>query len=198
MRHKVLAAGALGCASVLAPGVASATDLTGVPNYKQSMTNICWATAVQIVAKKIAGSALTQCQYVNAGKTSTTCPNLGGTGDDITRALNFGGVSTPSVQSAPSVSSATYAAEISAGYPTLFNIGWTGGGYHQVVGFGYNSSSTWVSIVKIGYQSGNPNAWPPATGSYIEYRAWSNFLSNSEYEVTNMRYNLRVGGGGGK
>lgn len=195
-RRRIAVGGAIAATAVPALPVV-AGDLVGVPTYKQSMSNICWATAVQIVSKKITNVERTQCEYVNAGKQVGTCPNDGGSGDDIVRALNLGGVTPGTVVQAPYVGFNQFKSEIDAGFPTLFNIGWKSGGYHQIVGMGYAnvSGKDWAKSVKIQLASGtNPNAWPPPSGSVYEYREFWNFLDNSSYWVTNMRYNLRAGG----
>lgn len=196
-KFKGIVVGGLLCATVVPSSRAMAGDLAGVPAYNQTQSNICWATAVQIVAKKIVNTNRTQCQYVNSGKQVSNCPNLGGSTDDIHRALTSGGLTTGSVVSPPSLYFSTFRTEIDAGYPVIFNIGYHTGSYHQIVGMGHQTlpnGQNWAKSIFIQWVAGDPNAFPPPEGSRTEYREWSNFLNNSSYWVTNMRYNFRPGG----
>lgn len=129
--------------------------LPGVLNFtmqQQAQSQWCWAaTATSTSLFYSATSAWTQCTVVNSTLGQTICCNTPWFGNCnkpwyIDRALSTTGNLNYMVSS--QITMAQVKAEIDAGHPLGARIGWSGGGGHAVVIYGYMTvlNTIWLCI----------------------------------------------------
>jgi len=116
----------------------------------QQQTQWCWAaTSVSVAKYYRSWSTWTQCGMVNAEKgQSTCCTNGSSDACNQPHVLNAP-LSRAQVLDHMVSATVTYAelrAEIAAGRPVAWRIGWSGGGGHFAVIEGYRVGSQWVAV----------------------------------------------------
>ncbi|WP_256816759.1 papain-like cysteine protease family protein [Cytobacillus sp. Bac17] len=183
IRNQIILAVVL-CFSLIAANPTHAAEKKlSLTVYSQDKSNWCWAAAGQSVIRYVKGTVKTQCQLYMWGKGYSSCStnetgsistqfsnmfkemNFNYTGDVISSASTFSGVIS----------------QINLGRPMIARMGWTSGGGHFAVIYGYDDGSTdYINWTDINYGG----------TSYYKKTTYSYFKSNSSWDWTHTRYNI--------
>lgn len=124
-RLKASVVGLLGLVLLLTPAIASADIALPIPDHMQGQNQWCWVAATQIIVEYHTGTRHSQCQYHQWGKGASDCPNaVGAFSDDMTRAMEAGGLAASGRVTSGPVSFAIVQNETNAGRPLLIRAGW--------------------------------------------------------------------------
>ncbi|MCS0604410.1 C39 family peptidase [Streptomyces sp. LP11] len=162
---------------------ASAAGTKNVLNFteqEQSKDNWCWAaTGASIAAYK--GHSVSQNSFCNAAfgrSQDSTCPNNQATlGNDQT-AYRWLGM-TPGTYITGTVNYAKLQSEIDSDRPVQTRIGWSSGGGHMEVLYGYDTSTNYVYW-------GDP--WPD--DYRYNWATYSYYRDNSDFTWTHTLYGI--------
>jgi hypothetical protein len=164
---------------------AASQSLTGarqlnITMQEQQKSNWCWAASGNTIAT-FYGRTYSQNQFCNAafGRTQGyDCPNWQATLGDVQNGLSWMGID-PGRYVNGWLYYSTVQTEINSGRPVETRIGWTSGGGHMNVLYGYDTSKNWLYW-------GDP--WP----SNYRYN-WGDFdwyVSNSSFNWTHSLYGI--------
>jgi len=148
--------------AIIVFGSLISADVTlNVPEKIQEYSEWCWAGSTQAVIFYY-GSTPNQCEIANYAWSSTRCCSVTGdfyakikgcnkanwffgTDGSVEGILNNWGIGTTTTEDILSWN--TCVQELDAGQPFVFRFGWTGGGGHFLVGYGYISTGSYLKYM---------------------------------------------------
>lgn len=166
---------------VATTGTAQAAAYDDINMQKQEKTQWCWDASGNTIASWW-GYNYSQTDFCNLAHNATgvSCDNQPATLGDMAGAwqgMGFGntgqGVSSP-------LSFSETSNEVNAGRPMAVRIGWTSGGGHMNVIYGYDESNNTIGV-------GDP--WPD-TQTYTWWN-YNDYVSNSSFKWTHSRERIQ-------
>ncbi|GGX85730.1 papain-like cysteine protease family protein [Streptomyces hiroshimensis] len=178
-RLTVVSALALTAAGLLvaAAGTAQAGAYDDINMQKQEKTQWCWDASGNTIAAYW-GYNYTQTQFCDLAHAATgvSCANQPATLGDMAGAWGRMGFSNTGTGVSSSLSFNEVSNEVNAGRPMGVRIGWTSGGGHMNVVYGYDESDNTIGV-------GDP--WPD-TQTYTWWK-YADYVSNSSFKWTHSR-----------
>ncbi|QKW05856.1 C39 family peptidase [Streptomyces sp. NA04227] len=167
------------------PGSAPAASLRaanrlGITMQAQEKDNWCWAASGNTIAD-FYGHDYSQNTFCNAAfgrSTGTECPNNQATLGDVQNAFDWAGIGSGSYVGYP-LNYSTVQSEINAGRPVETRIGWTSGGGHMHVVYGFDTANNWVYW-------GDP--WPSSDRYNWASHSW--YVDNNTFDWTHSLYRI--------
>ncbi|MHA6480802.1 papain-like cysteine protease family protein [Paenibacillus sp. strain BS8-2] len=152
-----------------------AGNIANYPAHQQGYSNWCWAASSTSILDyyDIVG---TQCGIVQIGNNSKNCPNVTGSVYDAQDALDHFGVSSDYYNG--SLSWSNIQDQIDSGLPIYVSWGWTAGGGHAVVIYGYSNSGSYVNYMDPATGTKTSMTLTSFTGGSSSDRIWRWGLNN--------------------
>ncbi|AJE86327.1 MULTISPECIES: papain-like cysteine protease family protein [Streptomyces] len=163
-----------------APAAAAASNQLGITMQAQEQDNWCWAASGNTIADYY-GHDYSQNTFCNAAfgrATDSSCPNSQATLGDVQNAFDWAGINSGSYVSGW-LNYATVQSEINADRPVETRIGWTSGGGHMHVIYGFDTASSLVYW-------GDP--WPSSDRYNWASHSW--YTSNNSFDWTHSLYRI--------
>ncbi|MYW00905.1 papain-like cysteine protease family protein [Streptomyces sp. SID3343] len=168
---------------ILAPaGTARAErNYDDITMLKQEKTQWCWV-ASGLTISKYQGYGTTQTDFCNRSarrNSGLSCNNQPATLGDMANAWSDLGMSKTGTGLNSAASFAQVGTDVKAARPIGARIGWTSGGGHMNVVYGYDTANTTIAV-------GDP--WPDTT----TYTWWNynDYVSNSSFKWTHSRIGI--------
>lgn len=146
--------------------------------YKQEKTQWCWVASGLTIAK-FQGYGSTQADFCTRAKPYYGCDNQPATLDDMARAWGSLGMAHTGSGLASAASFNQVYTDVKAARPLGARIGWTSGGGHMNVIYGFDTSNNTIGVA---------DPWPDTT----TYTWWnySDYVSNSSFKWTHSRIGI--------
>ncbi|MEW1909923.1 papain-like cysteine protease family protein [Kitasatospora sp. NPDC085895] len=156
------------------------TKTLAIGMQKQVRTQWCWDASGVTIANYW-GRSTTQEEFCRLAARGTwvNCNNQPATLEDMANGLAGLGLSTSGRSLYRSASFAETTAEIAGGRPFAVRIGWTSGGGHMNVIYGYDSTSNMIAV-------GDP--WP-STQTYTWWN-YNTYVNNNSFQWTHSRIGI--------
>ncbi|MFI5534088.1 papain-like cysteine protease family protein [Kitasatospora sp. NPDC051853] len=175
------AATALAVTVLLAAGGSPAHAEAGqdsITMLKQEKTQWCWDASGLTIAK-FHGLGSTQTDFCNRANPYYGCNNQPATLEDMARGWNSLGMTrTGSGLSSAATFEQVYT-DVKAARPIGARIGWSSGGGHMNVVYGFDTSKTTIAVA---------DPWPD-TATYTWWN-YSDYVSNSSFKWTHSRIGI--------
>ncbi|MFI9006097.1 papain-like cysteine protease family protein [Actinosynnema sp. NPDC053489] len=175
------AAVALTASAVLTAGVGTAhaegayDDITML---KQEKTQWCWVASGLTIAK-FQGYGSTQADFCTRAQPYYGCNNQPATLDDMAKGWSSLGMGHPGTGLSSAATFSQISTDVKAARPLGARIGWTSGGGHMNVIYGYDTSNNTIAV-------GDP--WPD-TATYTWWN-YNDYVSNNSFKWTHSRINI--------
>ena len=146
--------------------------------YKQEKTQWCWVASGLTIAK-YHGHGSTQADFCTRAQPYYGCNNQPATLDDMARAWGSLGMAHTGSGLGSAASFNQVYTDVKAARPLGARIGWTSGGGHMNVIYGYDTSNNTIGVA---------DPWPDTT----TYTWWnySDYVSNSSFKWTHSRIGI--------
>jgi hypothetical protein len=164
---------------LVAAGVAQAeAGYDDIATYKQEKTQWCWVASGLTIAK-FQGFDSTQADFCTRAQPYYGCNNQPATLEDMAKGwASLGMAHTGSGLSSAATFNQVYT-DVKAARPLGARIGWTSGGGHMNVIYGFDTSNNTIGVA---------DPWPDTT----TYTWWnySDYVSNSSFKWTHSRIGI--------
>jgi hypothetical protein len=164
---------------VAAAGTAQAEAAQdNIAMYKQEKTQWCWVASGLTIAK-FHGLGSTQTDFCNLAQPYYGCNNQPATLDDMARAWGKLGMANTGSALGTAASFNQVYTDVKAARPLGARIGWTSGGGHMNVVYGFDTSNSTIAVA---------DPWPDTT----TYTWWNynDYVSNSSFKWTHSRIGI--------
>ncbi|MEV7424865.1 papain-like cysteine protease family protein [Streptomyces sp. NPDC091212] len=146
--------------------------------YKQEKTQWCWVASGLTIAK-FQGFGSTQTDFCNRAQPYYGCDNQPATLGDMARGWNSLGMRNPGSGLDSAATFDQVYNEVKAARPIGTRIGWTSGGGHMNVVYGFDTSRETIAVA---------DPWPD-TATYTWWN-YSDYVSNSSSKWTHSRIGI--------
>ncbi|BFV55074.1 papain-like cysteine protease family protein [Kitasatospora sp. CMC57] len=175
------AAVALAVSALVAASGSSAHAEAGQDNiamYKQEKSQWCWAASGLTIAK-FQGYGSTQTDFCDRAHPYYGCNNQPATLDDMARGWNSLGMTHPGSGLSSAATFNQVYTDVKAARPVAARIGWTSGGGHMNVVYGFDTSNSTIAVA---------DPWPD-TATYTWWN-YNDYVSNSSFKWTHSRIGI--------
>ncbi|MEU7481974.1 papain-like cysteine protease family protein [Lentzea sp. NPDC042327] len=164
---------------VTAAGAAQAeAAYDGIAMYKQEKTQWCWAASGLTIAK-YQGVGSTQADFCTRAQPYYGCNNQPATLDDMARGWQSLGMAHPGSGLGSAASFNQIYTDVKASRPIGARIGWTSGGGHMNVVYGFDTSNNTIAVA---------DPWPD-TATYTWWN-YNDYVNNSSFKWTHSRIGI--------
>ncbi|ARF81844.1 papain-like cysteine protease family protein [Kitasatospora aureofaciens] len=146
--------------------------------YKQEKTQWCWVASGLTIAK-FQGYGSTQTDFCARANPYYGCNNQPATLDDMARGWSSLGMTHPGSGLNSAATFNQVYTEVKAARPVAARIGWTSGGGHMNVVYGFDTSNNTIAVA---------DPWPD-TATYTWWN-YSDYVSNSSFKWTHSRIGI--------
>ncbi|MER6394895.1 papain-like cysteine protease family protein [Kitasatospora sp. NPDC059973] len=146
--------------------------------YKQEKTQWCWVASGLTIAK-FQGYGSTQTDFCTRAQPSYGCNNQPATLDDMARGWNSLGMAHPGSGLNSAATFNQVYTDVKAARPVAARIGWTSGGGHMNVVYGFDTSNNTIGVA---------DPWPD-TATYTWWN-YNDYVSNSSFKWTHSRIGI--------
>lgn len=167
------------CVLLVAGGTAGAeAAYDNISMQKQEKTQWCWVASGLTIAK-YHGHGSTQADFCTRAKPYYGCDNHPATLDDMARAWGSLGMTHTGTGLSSAATFNQVLTEVKASRPLGARIGWSSGGGHMNVIYGFDTSNNTIGVA---------DPWPNAT----TYTWWnySDYVSNNSHKWTHSRIGI--------
>jgi hypothetical protein len=140
----------VGVGAMAAEATSSSTTST---IFQQEKSEWCWAAASETVIKHDGGGTDSQCQIVEWGFNTSTCPNKPGTQANVSATLTRAGLGSIGTIDGAAISYNDVKNEIIDQRQFMIRWQWSTGEGHMLVGVGYNTSGSEMTYINPEYTS---------------------------------------------
>ncbi|MFJ9950796.1 papain-like cysteine protease family protein [Kitasatospora sp. NPDC091207] len=175
------AAVALTASGLLAatPGQAHAeAGQDSIGMYKQEKSQWCWVASGLTIAK-FQGYGSTQTDFCDRAQPSYGCNNQPATLDDMARGWSSLGMTRPGSGLNSAATFNQVYTDVKAARPVAARIGWTSGGGHMNVVYGFDTSNNTIGVA---------DPWPD-TATYTWWN-YNDYVNNSSFKWTHSRIGI--------
>ncbi|MEV0676031.1 papain-like cysteine protease family protein [Actinosynnema sp. NPDC050436] len=172
---------ALAACGMLVAVVGTAHAESGYNNigmYKQEKTQWCWVASGLTIAK-FQGYGSTQADFCTRAQPYYGCNNQPATLDDMAKAWRSLGMGNPGTGLNSAATFNQVYTDVKAARPLGARIGWTSGGGHMNVVYGFDTSNNTIGVA---------DPWPDTT----TYTWWNynDYVNNSSFKWTHSRIGI--------
>ncbi|KOV82307.1 papain-like cysteine protease family protein [Nocardia sp. NRRL S-836] len=172
---------ALTTSGLLAAAAGAAQAESGYDNigmYKQEKTQWCWVASGLTIAK-YHGLGSTQADFCTRAQPYYGCNNQPATLDDMARGWSSLGMARPGSGLSSAASFNQVYTEVKGARPVGARIGWTSGGGHMNVVYGFDTSNNTIAVA---------DPWPD-TATYTWWN-YNDYVSNNSFKWTHSRIGI--------
>ncbi|MEV7598815.1 papain-like cysteine protease family protein [Kitasatospora sp. NPDC089797] len=174
---------AVGLAASTLLGVAAGqaraeTQQNGITMLKQEKTQWCWVASGLTIAK-FQGFGSTQTDFCTRAQPSNGCNNQPATLGDMARGWGSLGMTRTGTGLNSAATFDQVYTDVKASRPVAARIGWTAGGGHMNVVYGYDTDKKTVAVA---------DPWPD-TATYTWWN-YADYVSNSSFKWTHSRIGI--------
>ncbi|MCG8927625.1 papain-like cysteine protease family protein [Lentzea sp. CC55] len=164
---------------VAAAGAAQAeSGYDNISMYKQEKSQWCWVASGLTIAR-YHGVGSTQTDFCNRAQPYYGCNNQPATLDDMARGWNSLGMAHPGSGLNSAASFNQVYTDVKAARPVGARIGWTSGGGHMNVVYGFDTSKNTIAVA---------DPWPD-TATYTWWN-YNDYVNNSSFKWTHSRIGI--------
>ncbi|WP_031073876.1 papain-like cysteine protease family protein [Streptomyces sp. NRRL WC-3742] len=146
--------------------------------YKQEKSQWCWVASGLTIAK-FQGYGSTQTDFCSRAQPYYGCNNQPATLDDMARGWNSLGMTQPGSGLNSAATFNQVYTDVKAARPIAARIGWTSGGGHMNVVYGFDTSNNTIGVA---------DPWPD-TATYTWWN-YNDYVSNSSFKWTHSRIGI--------
>ncbi|MBD0695453.1 papain-like cysteine protease family protein [Streptomyces sp. CBMA123] len=172
---------ALTASALLATAAGQAQAEAGqdtITMLKQEKTQWCWVASGLTIAK-FHGYGSTQTDFCNRAQPYYGCNNQPATLDDMARGWSSLGMTRPGTGLSSAATFNQVYTDVKAARPVAARIGWTSGGGHMNVVYGFDTSNNTIGVA---------DPWPD-TATYTWWN-YQDYVSNSSFKWTHSRIGI--------
>ncbi|MFE6050024.1 papain-like cysteine protease family protein [Kitasatospora sp. NPDC056446] len=146
--------------------------------YKQEKTQWCWVASGLTIAK-FQGYGSTQTDFCSRAQPYYGCNNQPATLDDMAKGWSSLGMTHPGSGLTSAATFDQVYTDVKAARPVAARIGWTSGGGHMNVVYGFDTSKNTIAVA---------DPWPD-TATYTWWN-YNDYVSNSSFRWTHSRIGI--------